>query len=281
MRLVTYDRIAARAPACSTANVSSMPGTRSAGTARARVRELLAADRLAIWWRRSTAPKASRLSTTCALAADHRTPRRSSASASTTARTPRRRSRRSPTSRRVFAKFRNALAAPGAMVDLPKASEKVDYEAEVCVVIGAALKEVDEDEALAGVAGYMLMNDLSARDLQLATSQWISGKIVRRRRALRPGARRPPTRPGPRRDRVLADTQRREMQASSTADLIFSVPRARRPPLEADDARARRPDLDRHAVRRGHRAPAERLAEAGRRGRVSSPQLGVCGRRSG
>ncbi len=42
----------------------------------------------------------------------------------------------------VFAKFRNALAAPGATVELPKASEKVDYEAEVCIVIGTRLKEV-------------------------------------------------------------------------------------------------------------------------------------------
>ena len=65
---------------------------------------------------------------------------------------------------------------PGATVELPTASEKVDYEAEVCVVIGTRLKEVGADEALAGVAGYTLLNDLSARDLQLATTQWISGK---------------------------------------------------------------------------------------------------------
>ena len=124
----------------------------------------------------------------------------------------------------VFAKFRNALAAPGAAVALPKASEKVDYEAEVCVVIGTRLKDADAETALAGVAGYMLLNDLSARDLQLATTQWISGKSFDGAAPCGPAL-------------VTADEagahdaiefsltlNGEEMQRSSTSDLIFNVP---------------------------------------------------------
>jgi acylpyruvate hydrolase len=76
-----------------------------------------------------------------------------------------------------FAKFRNALAAPGAAVTLPAASEKVDYEAEVAFVVGRRAKDVAEADALDHLAGYMLFNDLSARDLQFATPQWMPGKV--------------------------------------------------------------------------------------------------------
>ena len=76
-----------------------------------------------------------------------------------------------------FAKFRNALAPPGATVPLPAASAKVDFEAEVAFVIGRRAKEVAESDALDHVAGYTLLNDLSARDLQFATPQWMPGKV--------------------------------------------------------------------------------------------------------
>ena len=78
----------------------------------------------------------------------------------------------------LFAKFRNSLVGPGAPVVLPQASEKVDYEGELAVVIGRTCKEVSEDEALDYVAGYMPLNDVSARDLQLQTGQWLAGKAV-------------------------------------------------------------------------------------------------------
>jgi len=76
-----------------------------------------------------------------------------------------------------FAKFPNALAAPGATVDLPEGSEKVDFEAEIAVVIGARCSRVDPASALDHVAGCMLFNDLSARDWQFATPQWMPGKV--------------------------------------------------------------------------------------------------------
>lgn len=124
----------------------------------------------------------------------------------------------------LFAKFRNALAAPGATVTLPKASEKVDYEAEVCVVIGKRLKEVDAEEALAGVAGYTLLNDLSARDLQLATTQWIAGKTFDGAAPCGP-ALVTADEAGPHDGIEFSLTLNgEEMQSSGTSDLIFAVP---------------------------------------------------------
>src|SRR3954471_18077250 len=76
-----------------------------------------------------------------------------------------------------FAKFRNALAPPGAKVPLPHYSRKVDYEAEVAFVVGRRAKDVAERDALDYVAVYTLLNDLSARDYQFMTPQWLPGKV--------------------------------------------------------------------------------------------------------
>jgi 2-keto-4-pentenoate hydratase/2-oxohepta-3-ene-1,7-dioic acid hydratase in catechol pathway len=82
-----------------------------------------------------------------------------------------------PESPTFFAKFRNALVPTGATVSLPDASRKVDYEAEVAFVVGRRCSQVEEVEAGEYVAGFMLFNDLSARDLQFATPQWMPGKV--------------------------------------------------------------------------------------------------------
>ncbi|KQO01397.1 fumarylacetoacetate hydrolase family protein [Paenibacillus sp. Leaf72] len=76
----------------------------------------------------------------------------------------------------LFSKFNNTLAAHGEAVPLPIASEKVDYEAELAIVIGKEAKHVTEEEALSYVFGYCAANDLSARDLQMRTGQWLLGK---------------------------------------------------------------------------------------------------------
>src|SRR3954453_6433857 len=76
-----------------------------------------------------------------------------------------------------FSKFANALAPSGAEVALPGFSQKVDYEAEVAFVIGRRAKDVVERDALDHIAGYTLLNDLSARDYQFKTPQWMPGKV--------------------------------------------------------------------------------------------------------
>src|SRR5206468_13106710 len=123
-----------------------------------------------------------------------------------------------------FAKFRNALASPGAAVELPAASEKVDYEAEIAFVIGRRCKEVAPDQALDAVAGYMLLNDLSARDLQFATPQWMPGKVFDGAAPCGPWLV-TPDEAGPH-DAIEIELRLNGevMQSASTADLIHSVP---------------------------------------------------------
>ena len=123
-----------------------------------------------------------------------------------------------------FAKFRNALAPPGATVPLPAASAKVDFEAEVAFVVGHRCSGVSESEAADFIAGYMLLNDLSARDLQFATPQWMPGKVFDRSAPCGP-ALVTPDEAGPH-DRISFSLtlNGEEMQAASTDDLIFSVP---------------------------------------------------------
>lgn len=76
----------------------------------------------------------------------------------------------------LFNKFNNTLTGHDSEVPLPRTSHKVDYEAELGIVIGRTAKYVVEEEALDYVFGYCAANDLSARDLQMRTSQWLAGK---------------------------------------------------------------------------------------------------------
>jgi 2-keto-4-pentenoate hydratase/2-oxohepta-3-ene-1,7-dioic acid hydratase in catechol pathway len=129
-----------------------------------------------------------------------------------------------PESPTFFAKYANALAAPGAEVPLPRNSRKVDYEAEVAFVIGVRCRDVAEDQALDAVAGYALFNDLSARDLQFATPQWMPGKVFDGSAPFGP-ALVTPDEAGPH-DAIGLELKLNGevMQSSSTADLVFSIP---------------------------------------------------------
>jgi 2-keto-4-pentenoate hydratase/2-oxohepta-3-ene-1,7-dioic acid hydratase in catechol pathway len=122
-----------------------------------------------------------------------------------------------------FAKFRNALAPPGSTVALPTASEKVDYEAEIAFVIGRRCKEVDPTQALDAVAGYLLFNDLSARDLQFATPQWMPGKVFDGSAPCGPALVTPDEAGPPDEISFALDLNGERMQEASTSDLIFSV----------------------------------------------------------
>jgi 2-keto-4-pentenoate hydratase/2-oxohepta-3-ene-1,7-dioic acid hydratase in catechol pathway len=76
----------------------------------------------------------------------------------------------------LFNKFNNTLTGHNHEVPLPKVSQKVDYEAELVIVIGKTAKYIEKADALSHVFGYCNVNDLSARDLQLRTQQWLLGK---------------------------------------------------------------------------------------------------------
>jgi 2-keto-4-pentenoate hydratase/2-oxohepta-3-ene-1,7-dioic acid hydratase in catechol pathway len=78
----------------------------------------------------------------------------------------------------LFAKFANSVIGPGDAIEIPPATQRADYEAELGVVIGRVTRDIPRDEALSAVAGYMCVNDVSARDLQLRVSQWTRGKAI-------------------------------------------------------------------------------------------------------
>jgi len=129
-----------------------------------------------------------------------------------------------PAAPTIFGKYRNALAAPGATVRLPANSGKVDYEAEVAFVVGTRAKDVAEADALAHIAGYTLLNDLSARDLQFSTPQWMSGKVFDGAAPCGPWLV-TPDEAGPADAIEISLTLNGErMQAARTDDLIFSIP---------------------------------------------------------
>ncbi|KDN87869.1 fumarylacetoacetate hydrolase family protein [Kitasatospora cheerisanensis] len=75
----------------------------------------------------------------------------------------------------LFAKFADTLTGPSEDVVLPSGL-RVDWEAELAVVVGATLRRADRATALAGIAGYTVANDVSVRDWQNRTSQWLQGK---------------------------------------------------------------------------------------------------------
>jgi acylpyruvate hydrolase len=76
----------------------------------------------------------------------------------------------------LFAKYPPTLIGAYDDIVLPAASEKVDWEAELAVVIGAKVRHADDETAAAAVAGYTVLNDVSARDWQNRTSQYLQGK---------------------------------------------------------------------------------------------------------
>jgi 2-keto-4-pentenoate hydratase/2-oxohepta-3-ene-1,7-dioic acid hydratase in catechol pathway len=78
----------------------------------------------------------------------------------------------------LFAKWQNTLIGPGEPIRIPSITKQVDYEAELGVVIGRRASGVDAADALDHVAGYVVANDVSARDLQFSDGQWVRGKSL-------------------------------------------------------------------------------------------------------
>ncbi len=76
----------------------------------------------------------------------------------------------------IFAKFANAVIGPEQPIVLPAISKKVDYEAELALVIGRRGRRIPVEEAYNYIAGYMAFNDVSARDLQFKDGQWVRAK---------------------------------------------------------------------------------------------------------
>ncbi len=76
----------------------------------------------------------------------------------------------------LFSKASTSVTRPEAPIVHPRGIEQVDYEVELAIVLGRTVRSVDSDEALDAVAGYTVLNDVSARDAQFDDKQWFRGK---------------------------------------------------------------------------------------------------------
>jgi 2-keto-4-pentenoate hydratase/2-oxohepta-3-ene-1,7-dioic acid hydratase in catechol pathway len=123
----------------------------------------------------------------------------------------------------VFAKFANSVVADGATVEIPAATTKVDWEAELGVVIGRTAKGVDVAAALEHVAGYVCTNDLSARDLQNVTSQYTLGKAIDGFLPMGPWLVTRDEVPDPQNLAISCTVNGQTVQQSSTREMVFGV----------------------------------------------------------
>jgi 2-keto-4-pentenoate hydratase/2-oxohepta-3-ene-1,7-dioic acid hydratase in catechol pathway len=128
-----------------------------------------------------------------------------------------------PTSPVLFSKFTNTLAGNGEAVTLPTVATEYDYEAELVVVIGSRARDVSVPRALDHVLGYCNGNDVSARDLQLRTSQWLLGKSLDGFLPIGPYVVTSDEVPDPQALQVRCWLNGELRQDSNTSDMIFGV----------------------------------------------------------
>lgn len=122
----------------------------------------------------------------------------------------------------LFNKFSNTIAAQGDDIPLPnRVTDQVDYEAELVIVIGKKAKYVAKEQALSHVFGYCNVNDLSARDLQMRTQQWLLGKSLDKFSPLGPYLVTADEVGDPNQLTITCTVNGEKRQNSNTSDMIF------------------------------------------------------------
>ena len=129
-----------------------------------------------------------------------------------------------PTRPIVFAKVRTCIIGSGEAIEIPKASEQVDWEVELCFVIGKAGRHIAAKDALSHVAGYMNGNDVSVRDWQMHFPTWMMGKGFDTHGPIGPYLVTRDEVPDPHALKVQLWVNDVLKQESSTDDLIFNIP---------------------------------------------------------
>jgi len=124
----------------------------------------------------------------------------------------------------IFSKFSSCVIAPGEPVVIPTTSEKVDYEAELAVVIGRRASHVTVERAYDYVLGYTAFNDVTARDFQFGDGQWQRGKSCDTFAPMGQTIVTTDEIPDPHTLRITLTLNGTVMQNSSTSQLIFRVP---------------------------------------------------------
>ena len=123
----------------------------------------------------------------------------------------------------LFSKFRSSLIGAGEAIVLPRASSMVDYEAELGVVIGRGGRHIPRARALSHVAGYMPLNDVSARDFQSRDGQWVRAKSCDTFCPAGPAIATTDVVKDPQALRIALYLNGECMQSASTAQMIFPV----------------------------------------------------------
>jgi 2-keto-4-pentenoate hydratase/2-oxohepta-3-ene-1,7-dioic acid hydratase in catechol pathway len=124
----------------------------------------------------------------------------------------------------IFAKFPTAVIGPRQAIVLPRISTKPDYEAELAVVIGKGGRHIAAERWQEHVFGYTILNDVSARDFQLATTQWMIGKTFDTFAPFGPAIVTADEIADPHNLRVSLELNGQVMQDSNTSNLIFKIP---------------------------------------------------------
>jgi acylpyruvate hydrolase len=124
----------------------------------------------------------------------------------------------------LFSKFAETLVGAGAPVLLPPESEAVDFEAELAFVVGRPVRRATREDALAAVGGYTIANDVSMRDYQYKTHQWLPGKNWAGSTPLGPFLVTPDEVGDPHSLDISLELNGERMQASNTSKFIFDIP---------------------------------------------------------
>jgi 2-keto-4-pentenoate hydratase/2-oxohepta-3-ene-1,7-dioic acid hydratase in catechol pathway len=125
----------------------------------------------------------------------------------------------------LFSKFPSALIGHGEPIVAPRVSEKVDYEAELVIVVGKTGRRIPESAAMDHVAGYSVGHDVSARDWQLEKDgkQWMVGKTFDTFAPVGPTIVTKDEVPNPHKLGIRLRLNGKTMQESNTEQMIFSV----------------------------------------------------------
>jgi 2-keto-4-pentenoate hydratase/2-oxohepta-3-ene-1,7-dioic acid hydratase in catechol pathway len=124
----------------------------------------------------------------------------------------------------VFLKLSNAIAGPGTDIVLPANSVQPDYEAELAAVIGKGGRNIRAEDWKNHVLGYTILNDVSARDVQLATSQWTLGKSFDTFCPMGPAIVTTDELQDPHALDIQLSINGEKLQHSNTRELIFKLP---------------------------------------------------------
>jgi len=124
----------------------------------------------------------------------------------------------------LFGKFAHTLIGHKNPIQLPEITDQVDYEAELAIVIGRQGKSIKAEDAFRHIAGYTILNDVSMRDYQNRTLQWLQGKNFDRSCPIGPYLVTKDEVPNPDALEIELRLNGTVMQHSNTSDFIFSIP---------------------------------------------------------